>query len=120
MMITRIMLLQLLFSFAKSASSGSIPPALAEEPTIRFSSFLNPQKQGFPEFFFLPPFNVQNKGLQNFHYLLRPGMSAVPEWLKSLRLHKYTGLVGCHAVFDHVYNILFLNVRKKENVVFLR
>ena len=30
-------------------------------------------------------------------------MSAVPEWLKSLRLHKYTGLVD---------NILFPNVKK--------
>ena len=27
-----------IFSFAKSASSGSIPPVLAEEPTIRFSN----------------------------------------------------------------------------------
>ena len=35
-------------------------------------------------------------------------MSAVPEWLKSLRLHKYTGLVklSCQH-WSRVYNIFF-------------
>ena len=30
---------------------------------------------------------------RSFTFFFRSGMSAVPEWLKSLRLHKYTGLV---------------------------
>ena len=32
-------------------------------------------------------------------------MSAVPEWLKSLRLHKYTGLVSHHGNISKQYSL---------------
>ena len=45
---TMMVFSQLVFSFAKSASSGSIPPALAEEPTVRYFHFLNPLQNKNP------------------------------------------------------------------------
>ena len=85
--------------------------------------FLKSPEQGFPEFsFFWTPENIDSL---NFHFpctlkKIRPGMSAVPEWLKSLRLHKYTGLVSCHGVFlDHVKSYLFLTVKRQKLMYFL-
>ena len=137
------------FSFAKSASSGSIPPVLAEEPTIRFSNInlifnlnlifkinlniniifkinLNinltidfdfsfriclDSTEMFLQVLFSPHtlqslisqllhhtsqfrMHIPLNGWKSLKTCSRSGMSAVPEWLKSLRLHKYTNLVS--------------------------